>query len=378
MRIANVKTESSSETIPVIITSLDKPEIAEEIQLKWQKIADLVTRLIGVPSGLINRLHEGELEVFLSSKTPGNPFQSKSKLELGLGWYCESVAGTRSGQLIPNALKLEGWKNNPSIPHNIISYMGLPILWPDGEVFGTFCVLDNKENHYSDIFNDLLKAFVEILQTDLNSILLYEQAKNDVARKETELREVHHCIKNQFNLLISTIYLESKNKGKNMDTVLTEIQTRIKSISLIHDKLYNCVNMEGLLLGKYLTELGNYIITTFSETKVNFMCSSESIGVSHRTSVTIGLILNELITNSLKYAFKGNNNPEIILELKKEASGEITFLYRDNGIGLPENFNIKDLDSLGIKLIGQSVKQLDGSFEMLNDNGFLFKATLMK
>lgn len=122
------KKKSGKEKRIVAITSPDKPDIPEELITKRQRILDLAAKLIGVLAGLINRLNEDSLEIFLTSETEGNIFQRQVKLELGLGLYCENVTGTRDQLILPNALKSKKWKDSPSVPFNIISYIGMPIL----------------------------------------------------------------------------------------------------------------------------------------------------------------------------------------------------------------------------------------------------------
>ena len=376
MKFAKVKTESSPNNILVAITSEDKPEITGDMQEKWQKILDLAAKIIGVPSGLITRLNENDLEVFLTSRTEGNIFEPQLKLELGLGWYCENVTGTREQLVLPNALKSEKWKdNNPSIPFNMISYMGMPILWPDGEVFGTFCMLDKKENQYSEIYKDLLYSLREIIQNDLKSVMLYKQAQDDIQSKEVQIREVHHRVKNHFNLLISTLSLQSMlgANDKNVESIIADIQSRISVISAIHDNLYRSANSEKFSLGKYLEELGKHILNTLQKRIVTFNCSRDNIVVPANVSVPCGLILNELITNSLKYAFENTYDPTINLTVKRLSEEEIKFIYKDNGTGLPVNFDIDNVSSLGMLLIKQSVIQLGGSFKIRNENGFVFE-----
>jgi c-di-GMP phosphodiesterase len=277
----------------------------------------LAAKIIGVPSGLVTRVTEKELEVFLTSETAGNIFSKEMKFTLGTGIYCEHVIGTRKQNIVPNALKEDYWKENPSVPFNIISYMGVPIFWPDGEVFGTFCMLDNKENHYSELFNELLNSLKEIIQNDLNSLLMYQKAKNDLINKETQLKEIHHRVKNHFNLLISTLHLQSSlGKGEmNFESALGDIQSRISAISVIHDRLYHSMNLEHVSLGDYLKELGKHIISLISSSEIEFECNYKTVMVDAKVSVPCGLILNELITNSLKYAFNENSKPKFQLKL---------------------------------------------------------------
>ena len=378
MKLAKVRTESSPRGVFIPITSEDKPDISEEIQNKWQKIVDIAAQIVGVPSGLITRLHENKLEIFLSSRTNDNIFEQNQMLDLGLGWYCENVTGKREMLVVENALKHESWKNNPSVEYNIISYMGIPILWPDGEMFGTFCMLDNKENQYSKLYKDLLLSLREIIQGDLKSTLLYYQVQNDLIKKEAHIRELHHCVKNQFSLLISSLNLQSMidSERSNVESVLTDIHSRISAISIIHDKLYRSVNLGNIMLGDYLNELGKYIINTFANRKVIFNCICDDIYSSSDLSVPCGLLLNELITNSLKYAFDVTYSPMITLKIEKKDDKQATFIYKDNGKGLPEDFDINGEGTLGIILIRQLTKQLYGDFNVSNDGGFVFQSTI--
>lgn len=376
MKLAEVKTESSPRNILIPITSADKPEINEELQEKWQKIVDLAAKIIGVPAGLITRVHEKQLEVLLASNTEGNIFQKNLKLDLGMGWYCENVMGSRKELVLNNAYKSGYWKNdNPSLPFNMISYLGIPIVWPDGEIFGTFCMLDSKEQEYTELYKDLLKSLREIIQNDLKSTMIYNQVKNDVEQKETQLREVHHQVKNHFNLLITTLRLQSlfEKEKTNVDSLLTDIQSRITAISVIHDRLYHSMNLEKVNLGDYLTELGKHIISNLSSRQINFTHRYDELLVTAKISLPCGLIINELITNSLKYAFNNAEQPEINLQIKKENDGSVTLNYSDNGKGLSSGYNIDDARTLGITLIKHSAEQIDGTYGFENQERFLFK-----
>jgi hypothetical protein len=147
-------------------------DLSEDILNKWQTIVDIMAELIGVPAALIMRLVKSDIEVLVSSQSEGNPYHSgNSEHFLGSGLYCETVVKTNKKLLIPNALKDEKWKNNPDIKLNMISYLGFPILLPDGMPFGTICVLDNKENVYSELYEMLIINFREIIQSQLE--LLY-------------------------------------------------------------------------------------------------------------------------------------------------------------------------------------------------------------
>lgn len=160
-----------------------KFEIPEDALKKWQDIVDIIAELIGIPSALIMRIVEYDIEVFVSSQSAGNPYHPGDHEHfLGSGLYCETVINTNEKLLVPNALVDKKWKNNPDIKLNMISYLGYPIVLPDKTTFGTICVLDNKENAYSETYESLLRNFRDIIQYQLElmymNMLLGEKNKS--------------------------------------------------------------------------------------------------------------------------------------------------------------------------------------------------------
>ncbi len=148
-------------------------DISEEILKKWQNIVDILSELVNIPAALIMRLVQSDIEVFISSQSENNPYQPGDHEQfLGSDLYCETVIHTNDKLLIPNALADDNWKNNPDIKLNMISYLGFPILLPDGKPFGTICVLDNKENTYSETYENLLENFRDIVQSELGLIYM--------------------------------------------------------------------------------------------------------------------------------------------------------------------------------------------------------------
>lgn len=115
----------------VAITDRKKP-IADEIMVnKWQSIIDIVAEILEVPAGLIMRITQESMKVFVKSSTPENPYQVGGEDTLGKGLYCETVIGTNNELHVPDASTSELWKDNPDIELDMISYYGLPIHWPD-------------------------------------------------------------------------------------------------------------------------------------------------------------------------------------------------------------------------------------------------------
>ena len=157
----------------VVITGRNKPAVSHEMLESWQSLVDMAARIVSVPSALIMRLHPTEIEVFVSSQDQNSPYKAGEKENLHHGLYCETVIGTQDELLVSDATTDPVWeKDNPDIGLGMISYLGLPLNWPDGEVFGTICLLDNKTNHYSTIFREFLQSIQKHIEDDLKRLTM--------------------------------------------------------------------------------------------------------------------------------------------------------------------------------------------------------------
>ncbi|PKL15456.1 MAG: hypothetical protein CVV49_21200 [Spirochaetae bacterium HGW-Spirochaetae-5] len=167
-------------------------DIPESIQLKWQNIIDIMAKIINVPAGLIMRIVDTDITVFISSKTENNPYTPGAKEHLkDSGLYCETVISTNKMLIVPNALSDENWRNNPDIKINMSSYLGFPINLPDKRPFGTICVLDNKENSYSELYIDLMKNFQNIIETDLELLYMNHSLGETNKQLSDYISEIH-------------------------------------------------------------------------------------------------------------------------------------------------------------------------------------------
>src|SRR5258706_6898099 len=155
-------------------------EVPSEIIRKWQEIVNLLAEIMHVPSASIMRVVPPRIKVFVSSTSKGNPCEPGA---LDTGPYCETVMKTGQPLLVPDALENEAWKANPHVRLGMISYLGFPIGWPGGRLFGTICVRDNKRNEYSEGYLKLLLHFRDMLQADLKSFAtLHSQLEQHEAK----------------------------------------------------------------------------------------------------------------------------------------------------------------------------------------------------
>ena len=157
-------------------------EIPQSFISKWQDIVNLLAKIIGIPAALIMKVENDFMEVFISSKSDNNPYHVGKK-ENWNGLYCETVIKSQKKLKVPNALKDEKWDNNPDIKLGMVSYLGFPLNFPNGDPFGTICVLDRNENSYSDEHEQLLMQFKNVVELDLAMIQSLE-ITHDVSEKE--------------------------------------------------------------------------------------------------------------------------------------------------------------------------------------------------
>jgi GAF domain-containing protein len=181
---AEVKVSRKREIQKISITSGTKPAISGEMIIAWQELADLLADTFNVTAGLIMQVLPKKLEVFLGSRNNKNPFRESDQLTLGTGLFCETVMGTNQLLHVYDLRADRNWRHLADATPNISSYLGLPVLWPDGEIFGTICVMDDTPNNFSAIHLKLLNFFRQYLQQDLKSLLFEEE--NEFLKEQLE------------------------------------------------------------------------------------------------------------------------------------------------------------------------------------------------
>lgn len=198
--------------------------------------------------------------------------------------------------------------------------------------------------------------------------LVEERLEASLREKETLLRELYHRTKNNMQVISNLIDLQvlAVNDEKTLK-LFKETQNRIKTMALVHEKLYQSKDLSNLNLKDYIGDLANALLGSYqlSEDRISLNLDVENISVSIDTATPCGLIINELMSNSLKHAFPGDRRGEISIVLHRSEEGEIDMRFSDNGIGLPKGFDFKNKRSLGLTLVRNlSVKQLKGTVEV--------------
>lgn len=226
----------------------------------------------------------------------------------------------------------------------------------------------------------LILLFFFFIKSKKDRINIQHQKKKIeevLAQKTVLLKEIHHRVKNNLQLTSSLLYLQSnKHNDPKISEMVKESQKHINSIALVHEMLYQDDALSLIAMDKYLKELGVRLLQFSSDKNIIYNLNFENISLPIDYATTLGLILNELMTNSLKYAFKENTG-EISVHLEKNQENQYTFIYADNGVGLENEIPKKPQKTLGLKLIKMFAEEMDAELEVKTEKGltytFIFK-----
>jgi len=195
-----------------------------------------------------------------------------------------------------------------------------------------------------------------------------------LAEKEVLLKEVYHRVKNNLQVITSLLNLQMRALPEGVArTALKESTERIRAMALVHEKLYQSSNLSSIALDSYIVDVCRQLeaLTAVIERGIELITELEPIEIGLELAVPLGLILNELVSNSLKHGFPGGRAGQVRIMLARTAPGRdiIMLKVEDNGIGLPPHLDIQSSPSLGLKLVDMLTAQIDGVFEIRSQGG---------
>ncbi len=202
-----------------------------------------------------------------------------------------------------------------------------------------------------------------------------ERLKRSLEEKEVLLREIHHRVKNNLQIISSLLYLQSRSiaDGKAVE-IFKESQNRIRSMALIHETLYRSDDLAHIDLSEYIHNLIKFLITSYNVSSggITFKVDIADVSLSMDTAVPCGLIINELVSNSLKHAFNTGKG-RLWVKLHRVDDNQFEIVVKDDGIGLPSELDIDTSPTLGLRLVKTLVKQIDGRLEATSCCGTEFR-----
>ncbi len=241
----------------------------------------------------------------------------------------------------------------------------------NGELFWESASISPVKDEYGEITH-----FIAVKEDITSQKMNDEKILNSLKEKEVMLREIHHRVKNNLQIVSSLLKLQAGHmKDQQSRDAFIISQNRVKSMALIHQQLYRSTNLSKINFGDYIKQLLNYLQQAYitSSKKAALNVEAENILLEVDTAIPCGLIINELISNSFKHAFINQKHPKINVKLTKQDDRKYMLEISDNGIGLPENFDIRNTASLGMQLVVTLTEQLDGTIEPYNNDGAVFK-----
>ncbi|MDB4922959.1 histidine kinase dimerization/phosphoacceptor domain -containing protein [Mucilaginibacter sp.] len=224
--------------------------------------------------------------------------------------------------------------------------------------------------------NRLLQAQQQEISL-INQSLQVTVAEKDslLIEKDWLLREVNHRVKNNLHMVISLLESQAMYLENDALKAMETSKHRIFSMSLIHQKLYQSDDVKTIDMSVCLPELVNYLRDSFDAGKyIHFSLEVDPVQLSVSQAIPLALVLNEAITNSVKYAFPGNRRGEISIKMR-QTNENIELIIRDNGIGMVKATEDTDIDSLGLKLMRGLIEEISGQIQFENKNGTIIRIT---
>lgn len=202
-----------------------------------------------------------------------------------------------------------------------------------------------------------------------------ERMKSSLREKETLLREIHHRVKNNMQVVAGLLELHSRHIiNKQAKDILRESQSRVYALAAVHETLHESDNMSEINLQTYLSNLTTGLVASYStgQSRIQLKNEIEEVSISINQATPVGLIINELISNAIKYAFPDDREGELTIKAR-QADGALEMTVSDNGVGFPPKLDWRNSKTLGLGLVSTLVEdQLGGTIDVDNDNGTRF------
>ncbi len=359
---------------------------------KWEKIESSKHKITEEKRLNLQYIIESANDAIITISLNGIITSWNKGAEQVYGYSSKEILGKSISVLAPDNLKdetkklIEKVKLGEKIRHHVTSR-----LRKDGKLIYVSLAL----SPVFDVFGELVA--ISSISRDITQRI--EAEKSLLRAEKTKKKEIHHRVKNNLQVISSLLDLQAE-KFKNKECIkdsevleaFSESQNRLISMALIHEELYKGKKFETLDFSKYIRALVEKLFQTYRIDDKNIflhMDLEENAVLNMDNAVPFGIIVNELVSNSLKHAFSGNDNGKIYIKLHSEENGErlnsrekskydgcnssrFILTVSDDGVGIPESFDLENSNSLGIQLVTTLVDQLDGELELKRNNGTEF------
>ncbi len=275
-----------------------------------------------------------------------------------------------------NDLEREGRVRTTGTPS--IDWLGVPLKVKERTI-GAMVV---QSYHEGERFNQEALDILMFISTQVASAIERKRAEETIRmaldEKEVLVREVHHRVKNNLQVILGLLSLQSDAiDDSRVNEVIQDIRSRISSMALVHQELYQSDDLARVNTSEYFQMLADNLMQVFNKPDVKIVIDASQVLMTVDKAIPCGLILNELMSNAMKYAFPENRPGQVHVFMGEERTAEevkeIILRVRDDGIGLPEEINVNNPESFGLQIVNILVKQLKGKLTAQNEQGSVFE-----
>ena len=282
--------------------------------------------------------------------------------------FCSQAICNPSEVLIIPDIRLDSrFSENPLVTKdpNVVFYAGAPLISKNGHPLGTLCIIDFQPRILNQQEVETLKVLSSQVSKLIDLRLTNEDLRKNLKEKNVLLKEIHHRVKNNLQLVSSLLNLQA-NKINNEDfsNAIKSSQDRIRSMAIVHEKLYQSKSLSEINLSNYLNTLIDEKLKETPDDQINFILDIPNVKFTIDKAIPLGLLINEMITNSYKHAFNSSKDNTIKIQLLIKANDEGILKYEDNGTGLRQDYRVANPHSMGMDLIESFVDQLDGKLDL--------------
>jgi PAS domain S-box-containing protein len=244
------------------------------------------------------------------------------------------------------------------------AYEVVPKVGTGGEVAGwldlySFPLIDQRTGQ--------MRGVIEYARDITERKKAEDRLQASLREKEVLLREIHHRVKNNMQIISSLLNLQSRQiQDPNVLEVFKESQRRIRTMALIHERLYQSADLSRIEFSQYLDNLAYRLFHSYQvdTDRIRLKLLAEEVFLNVNTAIPCGLIVNELISNALKHAFPDGRRGEVAVELHRNEGGEFLLRVKDDGVGFPKALDFRRTETLGLQIVVTLVDQIDGTIEM--------------
>jgi two-component sensor histidine kinase len=220
--------------------------------------------------------------------------------------------------------------------------------------------------------DQIVETFIGVATVALRKKLSDKQISRSLHEKEVMLKEIHHRVKNNLQIISGLLELQAfQIRDDSVRYALLDSQSRVKSMALVHEKIYQSEDLSSINYKEYIDQLAEYLFATHEQPNVTYSIDSDNVNMPIDSAIPTGIIINELITNSLKHAFPDGRNGSVGIKLKNHSNG-VTLVVEDNGIGMKKEVDLSTSTSLGLELVNALSQQLNATVQVDTQNGTRF------